>query len=296
MGRKLAAAQADTTLSLNTLSTRYETLSNITPSEQRARGVLRKDILMARIDTAEHAHNSSLAIKPAWSTNNKYVLHFNLTHDGKVERKFSEHIATHNFAARYAALRFIEQVVGDERTSWINDNRLLVRDWFSVTLDDLSPGTLADLMEYTPTPAEKKWKLPTQYFDFAQRVFTYHRGSHPDISTRARANANLAPIEEPEMRAKGFRHPNERPPTSRALAPKPAPNKPERTPAPKLKPAATGIVTLAQLCTALKIDPRQARQGLRKAKTPKPSAGWQWPDEDAKRISAVIIAAVKALK
>lgn len=43
----------------------------------------------------------------------------------------------------------------------------------------------------------------------------------------------------------------------------------------------TNATTLAQICSTLSIEPRNARQLLRKLKIDKPAAGWQWDDPTA---------------
>lgn len=48
-----------------------------------------------------------------------------------------------------------------------------------------------------------------------------------------------------------------------------------------------GLVTLAEICEELKIEPRDARKTLR-GKVEKPDAGWAWDPAEAKKIKAIL--------
>lgn len=48
-----------------------------------------------------------------------------------------------------------------------------------------------------------------------------------------------------------------------------------------------GLVTLAEICEELKIEPRDARKTLR-GKVEKPDAGWAWDAAEAKKIKAIL--------
>lgn len=46
--------------------------------------------------------------------------------------------------------------------------------------------------------------------------------------------------------------------------------------------------TVAELAEELGMEPRQARQILRKAKTPKPPQGWEWPEDEVDAIKEIL--------
>lgn len=48
-----------------------------------------------------------------------------------------------------------------------------------------------------------------------------------------------------------------------------------------------GLITLAEICAELKIEPRDARKTLR-GKVEKPEAGWAWPADEAKKVKAIL--------
>lgn len=52
-------------------------------------------------------------------------------------------------------------------------------------------------------------------------------------------------------------------------------------------PSRDGLVTLADLCAELKIEPRDARKTLRN-KVEKPDAGWAWPADEAAKIRTIL--------
>lgn len=49
-----------------------------------------------------------------------------------------------------------------------------------------------------------------------------------------------------------------------------------------------GLVTVAQMCARLGIEPRDGRAALRRARIEQPPAGWAWPPEEAAKIERVL--------
>lgn len=49
-----------------------------------------------------------------------------------------------------------------------------------------------------------------------------------------------------------------------------------------------GLVTVAQLCARLDIEPRDGRAILRRAKVAQPPAGWAWPPDEAAKIEKIL--------
>lgn len=52
-------------------------------------------------------------------------------------------------------------------------------------------------------------------------------------------------------------------------------------------PSRDGLVTLAEICEELNIEPRDARKTLRN-KVEKPDSGWCWTPDEAKKIKAML--------
>lgn len=70
--------------------------------------------------------------------------------------------------------------------------------------------------------------------------------------------------------------------------PEEKPNKVRKVRAPSAAPVSRdGLITLAEICEELKMEPRDARKILRD-KVEKPDAGWCWPPEEAKKIKAIL--------
>lgn len=66
--------------------------------------------------------------------------------------------------------------------------------------------------------------------------------------------------------------------------PKPKREKKERVP----RPSKDGLVSIGDIAQQLEIEPRIARGVLRTSKTPKPDAGWAWPQGEVDKIKAII--------
>ena len=218
------------------------------------RNLASAQVLYERNDTLIYQINRELKVKPAFTKDDRIVLHFNLTHDGrKSARKYSEHIATHKFGAKYAAKHFIDRVTSTFKTRWLDDQTLLVNEWFSITCDDLAPTTLEKIMEYTFDKDEAKWRLPHPYPQYADAISRFHRGAHPDINSISRAQEGKQRLTETELTALGIT-----PPIERKKRPSERPRPPERA----KRAHDPDAISLAQLCTKLKIDPKEARQAL----------------------------------
>lgn len=224
--------------------------------------------------------NGELKVNPAWGKSNHIVLHFNKYTELGLERKFKEHIATVNFAEAYAARKFLDAFFAsvnaaydDTKQKWMGPNQLHVANWFIVHTDPDAKVTLEDLMEYTYTKEEMKWRLPIPYPQKAQSIAAYHFGSHPTINSVSRDEAHLPKLTETQLSEK-----------RKALGlkdNKPAPKYEQKKPdtqtgavakTPKASPDGT---TISQLAVQIKMSPGEARRILRANKVPKPYA---WKD------------------
>jgi hypothetical protein len=134
--------------------------------------------------------------------------------------------------------------------------------------------------------AEPNWKIDEVWKGHAKKIRTFHLGSHPDINTHTRAKNGLQPLTEEEAVAKELRDE----PKPRGGS-NPWPLKDRQEPKPKRQPKQRSRegITLQSVCDKLKIEPKEARNALRKSNTPKPDAGWVWQsDKDVPDIAALV--------
>jgi hypothetical protein len=180
-----------------------------------------------------------------------------------------ETVAYHKFARPFSAKKFLDLVIADSDTAWLNDNTLAInKGWLHISTDPQSTHTLEQLMEYEYKKTEKEWQHDAVWTEYAERIRSFHIGRHPDVNNSIRAANGLPKASDEEVVAKGVRkEPAE--PAKRAA--------PER----KSKPSHEGVTTLQAICASLKIEPKEARTALRKANVAKPDGGWQWSDAQA---------------
>lgn len=230
-------------------------------------------------------------VEPMHGKNNSIVLHFNKQGHFDRARNYAEHIATHNFAAPYAAKKFIDtillanEVPNTSKQKWIGPDRLWVNEWITITSDPQSSKSLEQLMEYEYKPDERKWKLPYPYTEFANAIVRYHMGSHPAIDTRAlTAQGKQLPTQEQVNDAIPGREEQRKTLTGRTRSDKPnESNKPKREGPSKFKGEGTHITAIAE---SLKMNASEARKILRINKIEKPYA-WSAP-ADITRITEML--------
>lgn len=233
--------------------------------ERIARATIRKDIIMANI---EHK-NAKL-----WGGKASIALHFR--HD-------IELIAYLRFDNLCEAQMFVEQVIGNYDSELKDEDTLLIRKgWIIVKCDPKSTASVEDIMNYKPTKDEAKRTLDIANRRVADNISQYHWGSHPDVHKKT--------MTDDEREALGFRvqkvYSNETEQvkkTGRELAAVKENRDFAKKDKAEKKPRASkdGLTTLAEICTTLKIDPRDARAALRAAKIDKPDAGWAWANAKA---------------
>lgn len=154
------------------------------------------------------------------------------------------------FAAKYSAKKFLNVVVGDNDIRWNNSNQFT-----STEVTVKCEGYLEDLMEYELKPAEEQWELPEPFASEARYLNT---GRHAP---------KVAPSPPP--------HPNEK-----VSPPKEGTNR-------RAQVSRDGLIPLATICAEIKVDPREARQILRKSMD-KPTAGWAFSPDEAKKIKGLL--------
>lgn len=123
------------------------------------------------------------------------------------------------------------------------------------------PHGLKPVWDYKMSTAEQAWTLPLPY-------------SYNIIALRTGQNI-LTQDPKPEPKT----------PSSRSQDPKPKKQRVTRTS--KKRPSRDGLLTLADIISNYKINdmtPADARKILRLSKTPKPDAGWAWPEDEVQSI------------
>jgi hypothetical protein len=153
------------------------------------------------------------------------------------------------FAACYAARHFVDLCLKDQKWDYVGDHRLEADDGHILIWSE----QLHEIMDHKMTQEEAAWELPRPYPNYAHMVLD---GTWSD-SKEVKA--------EPE--------------------PHPAPaTKHEKTP----KSSRDGLISIGQIATELRLDPREARAILRKKNIEKPTAGWAWSEEEVLAIKKLL--------
>lgn len=252
-------------------------------------GALIKDYVYTRGELKETI--KIMSEQKTFSGRDMIVLHFNRYQDMKGMQQFADHVATHKFPNRIAAKAFIEATVREawERVpepskKWHSKDRLALNEFIIITA--AGPYSLEQIMEQT---VPKNYRLPPPYDQYAMSIMAYHWGSHPQINSRSRDK----PLTHEEHDK--YAPPRAQKGTATGSADKPnKSNTPKRTPKerPQKTPKSGDGVSIATICAALKIDPKEARGALRKANYPKPGASWEWDKKDEAKVSKDIKDAV----
>lgn len=236
-----------------------------------------------------------------FTSKDQIVLHFNRFQDANKMQQFTDHVATHKFPTKTVAKAFIEATIREawERVpepskKWVSADRLALNDWIIITAN--GPHTLERIME---AKVDKQYKLPAPYDYYAEQIMAYHWGLHPQVNSRTRGSALPEADYEKLKPPSRIRESNERQSREKRADKYKArrtsalkPNEASRLKQAKT-PKSTDGVSLAQICTSLKIDPKEARAALRKTNYPKPGAGWEWDKSQADKISRDVKAAVE---
>jgi hypothetical protein len=259
MGGQRSGARVNTQITeedvaaYNKTCRRHAAFQRTTKADLQERGITRTT-LMARIE-----HNNELE---PFGSKDPILLWF--------KHNSGETVAYHKFARSFSAKKFLDLVIADSDTAWLNDNTLAInKGWLHISTDPQSTHTLEQLMEYEYKKAEKEWQHDAVWTEYAERIRSFHIGRHPDVNNPIRAAKGLPPATDEEVVARG-----KKPAEGGRIAR-------EEKKQPKAKPSREGVTTLQAVCAALKIEPKEARTALRKAAIPKPAGGWQWSDAQA---------------
>lgn len=161
----------------------------------------------------------------------------------------NQFIAVHSFYGIYAAARFVQAVIGDEKFTWDSDTSIITSAGIRIVGEYASD--LDKVMEHEDNRLEEQWVMPAPYPSYVHMI------------TRR----------EPPLEAKP------------ALPPKPSKEPRSTTKRRKTE----GLISIAQIADELKMTPRQARGILRDTSTPKPASGsWEWDEAGAANIRKLL--------
>lgn len=223
----------------------------ITPAIQEVRNAHNKEVINMALKLPEPFPSSPH--RPP-----KITMHFT---------RADKNIATHGFCQPYAARYFFDAIVQKDKFKWRDDDTIIIP-----SLDNLviNCDKLEDVLDHKLGPKEREWELPEPYTSYAQSIRTGERVLiSPKRSHRADGEQKSPSFAFAEagrdQRKRSLRQSQQRARASR-----------------------DGLTSLADICAELKLDPREARQTLRKSNTPKPDAGWAWPDKEIPGIKKLL--------
>jgi hypothetical protein len=206
--------------------------------------------------------------RPSPPTRNPVI---NLTIDTVDGRKY-----IWNFAAVYAARRAVDFLISDRPTKWIDDNTLVINDKVTITTD-IKPDGLSVIMEHEFTATERAWTLGADHMRIGQSMFSPAEPQWFDKVDKVIAQ------EKDAGRTPTGRKPKD--PETQSLPRKPKVERP------------TGLVSLPSLLEGTDIDPKEARNALRKLGIEKPEHGrWEFEPKQADDIKSRIVKKVKELR
>lgn len=168
--------------------------------------------------------------------------------------------AFHNFYGRYAAKRFIDQVLDGNDFTWVDDATIRTTSGDPIITIRAEHFTdMEAVMEHEDSKLEEQWELPIPYTGYARairRLPQFIPGEHEQRDDT------------------------------------PTPAKPKRERAPKRaatrKSVGDDMMTIGQLADELGMSAREARGILRKSNTPKPDHGWAWPKNEVDAIRKLL--------
>jgi len=196
-------------------------------------------------------------VPPALVAHTKPIYGFYVTYG---QRYMFQH-----FSALFAAKHFIDLMLQGDDYHRTDDFTILSARGVTIRIENpkgrKGPSLFDQVLEYEFTKDELDFEFPDtllqQYRPFPSSPFVRER-------PQAEETPNLSNDQQP--------------------APKVAQRAP-KAPQPA-KPA--GLVSVADIAQSLNIDPKHARQALRKAKIEKPEFGWAFPQSEVEAITKAI--------
>ena len=153
-----------------------------------------------------------------------------------------------NAYSLYAIKKIFDALVGDTKVEQLTRDTCEVDERITIKSD-----TLEDIMEYEYTSEEEAWELPSPY---PQEINLFLHGNRMSqdivhVERDDRGNVKSSSSKKPSVDRSKF-------------------------------------VTIQDICAELKIEPRDGRAILRKAKIEKPEGGWLWQGPKADEIKKLL--------
>jgi hypothetical protein len=158
------------------------------------------------------------------------------------------------FAATYAARAFVDHVVGDQSYKWLSHTRIRTEE--NVIVD--SPE-LEDIIEHELTPAEEAWQLSDQCKRQIFYVATGRRLRIRPFNDKKMYDSVAEPIKAIQQERIRRESPD-------------------------------GLVSIADICARIGMDPSKARRALRASTqiAHQAKGRWAWPESEVSEIIKII--------
>jgi hypothetical protein len=200
------------------------------------------------------SHNTALKLEPAFPAapfkSSKWG--FYIQHTKSTQTSFF------NFGADYSAKHFLDFMINDKPFKWLSQESIVTDDGVVIRCEQ--GPKLEELMEYDFDELEAEWEIPEPYMS-QWRKLRGEKVTHTPNETPSNANDAVNSALKRVRNAK------------------------ERHTAPKSR---EGLVTLAEIATALTLDPADLRKLLRKNNVTKPDAGWAWPQNEVEDVKKML--------
>lgn len=163
-----------------------------------------------------------------------------------------------NFAAKYAAKKFVDLCLSGNDHKWVDGTRSgggeAIEDSTGLLLEGLG---LEEVLDHRLNSLEEAWQLPEPYIKQAQYIRIKRVPMGVKLEERVEGGAKELPQEKP-------REPK------------------------KARIDKSGLITIGSIAEELGIDAGEARKILRNKKVEKPEAGWAWPEDEAEDIKKLL--------
>jgi hypothetical protein len=155
------------------------------------------------------------------------------------------------FSAAYAARAFVDHVVGDQTYKWLSHTKIRTEE--GVIVD--SPQ-LEDIIEHDLTPAEKEWSISDEDKRTIFYVATGRRLRIRPFNDKKMYDSVAEPIKQERIR----------------------------------KESPDGLVSIADICARIGMDPSKARRALRASTqlAHQAKGRWAWPESEVDAIIKII--------
>ena len=168
----------------------------------------------------------------------------------------ADRIQFHNFAAAYAAKKFLDFMIQGHDYKWTETGAIHIPAT-GITIKGEHHTHLEKIIQYKLSSIENEWIIPEPMARQYRQILALPEPI--DTGVKDPISAESKPAREPKL---------------------------ARTSAPR--PSKDGLITIQQIAQELNMEPGEARAILRKSNTPKPDAGWAWPQQEVAAIKKVL--------